>query len=152
MRKIIIATAATLGVFAAVGLPTATAAGKTRHFTLTGIGHSVGAYGGVAVFHGPGGYRAVQLGHFTSNNYQAAVGGSSTERDTLFDARGTILFAGQATAGPLQANGTIAIKGTERSISGTGIYRHVKETLKITASLDVRTGLDTSTSRVTQTL
>jgi hypothetical protein len=148
MRKIIIATAATLGVVAAVGLPTATAAGKTRHFTLTAVGLSEG----VVVVHGPGGYRAVELETHTSENYQPAVGGGGTGRMTLFDARGTILFAERWTSGKLQGNGVVPVTGTARSIRGTGIYRHVKETFTFTSFDDVKIGRATGTQRVTQTL
>jgi hypothetical protein len=146
MRRILIATAATLGVVGAVGLPTATAAGKTRHFTLTAVEVGLGPNEGIGVVHGPGGYRAAFIETVTSMN---AAGGTS--RVTLFDGRGTILFAIQATEGTPQ-NGVTPITGTARSIRGTGIYRHVKETFKFTSLRDPKIGHVTGTWRVTQTL
>jgi hypothetical protein len=146
MRKILVATAATLGMFAAVGLPTASAAGKTRHFTLTGVGASISPTEFVGVVQGPGGYRGAEVHIITSEN---AIGG--TGRFTLFDARGSILFAYQFTNGKPQ-NGVIPQTGTGHSVSGTGAYRHVKETYSFKRFYDAKTGRGTSTQRVTQTL
>ena len=135
MRRIFIATATTLGVVAAVALPAAGAAPKGQHFTRTLLGAAVSANENVYDVRGPGGYRgaAVQLAKLNS------TGTAGTDTVTLFDGKGTILSADKFTVGK-PVNGIITVKGTGRSLSGTGIYKHVKETYSFTGTINSKTG------------
>lgn len=136
MRRIFIATAATLGVFAAVGLPTAGAAPKGQHFMRTLLGAAVSANENVYDVRGPGGYSgaAVQLVKLNS------TGAAGTDKVTVFDGKGTIVSADKFTVGKPDANGIVTVKGTGRSLSGTGIYRHVTETYSFTGTINTKNG------------
>ena len=136
MRRIFIATATTLGLFAAVGLPTAGAAPKAQHITRTLLGAAVSAKENVYDVRGPGGYRgaAVQLAKLN------ATGTAGTDKVTLFDGKGTILSTDKFTVSKPDANGIITVKGTGHSLSGTGIYKHVNETYSFTGTINTKNG------------
>lgn len=136
MRRFFIATAATLGMFAAVWVPAAGAAPKGQHFTRTLLGAVVSANENVYDFRGPGGYRgaAVQLVKLNS------TGTAGTDKVTLFDGKGTIVSADKFTVGKPDANGIVTITGTGRSISGTGIYKHLTETYSFAGTENTKNG------------
>ena len=136
MRRFFIATATTLGVVAAVGLPAAGAAPKGQHITRTLLGAAVSANENVYDVRGPGGYRgaAVQVAKLNS------TGTAGTDRVTLFDGKGTIVSADKFTVSKPDANGIVTVKGTGRSLSGTGIYKHVKETYSFAGTINTKNG------------
>jgi hypothetical protein len=138
MRRIFIATATALGVFAAVGLPTAGAAPKAKgqHITRTLLGGAVSANENVYDVRGPGGYSGAAV-QFVKLNSTATAG---TDRVTLFDGKGAILSTDKFTLGKPDANGIVTVTGTGHSVSGTGIYKHVKETYSFTGTVNTKNG------------
>jgi len=136
MRRIFIATATTLGVFAAVGLSTAGAAPKGQHITRTLLGGAVSTNENVYDVRGPGGYSGAGVQFVKLNS----TGTAGTDRVTLFDGKGTILSTDKFTVGKPDAHGIATVKGTGHSLSGTGIYQHVNETYSFTGTVNTKNG------------
>ncbi len=57
----------------------------------------------------------------------------------LFDGKGTILSADKFKVGKPNAKGIVAITGTGHSLSGTGVYKHVKETYSFKGTYNTKT-------------
>jgi hypothetical protein len=136
MRRIIIAATTTLGLFAAVGLPTAGAATKGQHITRTLLGAPVTSTENLYDVRGPGGYRGAAVQNVKVNS----TGAAGTDTVTLFDGKGTILSADKFKVGKANANGIVPITGTGHALSGTGIYKHVKETYSFTGTYNTKIG------------